>query len=91
MDKASRETVDLDGLALKIFSKYLKFLQGKVVDKPTTAATINKRPNPPTNINMPGPSSGNFNDNPASNLEDLTSQSVSVHMSEFPIESSAQV
>ena len=33
VDKASRETVDLDGLSIKIFGKYLKFLQGKVVDR----------------------------------------------------------
>ena len=33
MDKASRETVDLDGLAIKIFGKYLKFLQQKVMDR----------------------------------------------------------
>merc|ERR1712060_602632 len=32
VDKASRETVDLDGLAQKIFGKYLKFLQGKVLE-----------------------------------------------------------
>ena len=33
VDKASRETVDLDGLSIKIFGKYLKFLQGKVVGR----------------------------------------------------------
>ena len=33
VDKASRETVDLDGLAQKIFGKYLKFLQGKVLER----------------------------------------------------------
>ena len=33
VDKASRETVDLDGLAIKIFGKYLKFLQQKVLDR----------------------------------------------------------
>ena len=33
VDKASRETVDLDGLAIKIFSKYLKFLQNKVLEE----------------------------------------------------------
>ena len=34
VDKASRETFDLDGLAQKIQCKYLKFLQGKVLEPP---------------------------------------------------------
>ena len=33
VQKAMRETVDLDGLGVKIFGKYLKFLQQKVAAK----------------------------------------------------------
>jgi len=33
VQKAMRETVDLDGLGVKIFGKYLKFLQQKVASK----------------------------------------------------------
>lgn len=37
VQKGMRETVDLDGLSIKIYGKYLKFLQQKVhevIDKP---------------------------------------------------------
>ena len=85
VDKASRETVDLDGLALKIFGKYLKYLQGKVLDRqqrPVADTGGNK-----TNLKPPAP----LPPEPIGNMtEDFGSQSVSVHMSEFPIERSAQ-
>ena len=44
-----RETVDLDGLGVKIFGKYLKFLQQKVAAKldeelnPTTDAKVKQK------------------------------------------------
>ena len=82
VDKASRETVDLDGLAIKILGKDLKFLQGKVLQPrpdrtdPKPASGINANPNLASN-NTPIP---NIDD-------DFGAQSV--HMSEFPIESSA--
>ena len=78
VDKASRETVDLDGLAQKIFGKYLKFLQGKVLER--TSA----RPAGPEVMNKPKPATID------PSTEDFGANQ-SVHMSEFPIESSAQV
>ena len=49
VQKAMRETVDLDGLGVKIFGKYLKFLQQKVAAKldeelnPTTDAKVKQK------------------------------------------------
>ena len=51
VQKAMRETVDLDGLGVKIFGKYLKFLQQKVATKldeelnPSTDAKVKQRKN----------------------------------------------
>ena len=81
MDKASRETVDLDGLAIKIFGKYMKFLQGKVLDR-QQRGNDPKSPAATGKPNVPEP-------NPGDDLHSTTVQSV--HMSEFPIESSAQM
>ena len=40
VQKAMRETVDLDGLGVKIFGKYLKFLQQKVAAKLDPATSL---------------------------------------------------
>ena len=59
VDKASRETVDLDGLAIKILGKYLKFLQGKVLQprpEPTKPVTSGHNAASTPTINTPIPS-----------------------------------
>ena len=43
VNKAMRETVDIDGLADKIFAKYLKYVQTKAQ---SPAASIIPAPNP---------------------------------------------
>ena len=85
MDKASRETVDLDGLAIKIFGKYLKFLQQKVLDRQQRQA------DPANPASKGGANKNNMQPTPAEQLADtmVFSEAPSVHMSEFPIESSA--
>ena len=76
-----RETVDLDGLGVKIFGKYLKFLQQKV------AAKLDEELNP---------SSGKNNAEKKIAAAAAADQAIqdnwelgSVHMSEAPIETSA--
>ena len=85
VDKASRETVDLDGLAIKIFSKYLKFLQNKVLEEQQRQE--NDRRGGGANSNRVGPNAGSNAPPQVDDLSELPSQSI--HMSEYPIERAA--
>jgi len=85
--KASRETVDLDGLALKIFGKYLKFLQTKVLEE-------QQRQESGRRVGGANPPGGSYQQQPSpiSNIAATINDApeTSIHMSEFPIERSAQ-
>ena len=77
-----RETVDLDGLGVKIFGKYLKFLQQKV------AAKLDEELNP-----TPDPKTMQKKKDQMEQAEKAIQDNWelgSVHMSEAPIENSAQ-
>ena len=82
VDKASRETVDLDGLALKIKGKYLKFLQGRAT-QPTPPPPVPPVVTSGSNVGGSAIGSG-ANSN-------LVSDDTSIHFSEYPIQTSAQV
>lgn len=88
VEKASRETVDLDGLHIKIFGKYLKFLQNKVLDEQqawesarSNRERVDKYNNDKgrANVNTIGAASAMNH-----NIDDT-----SVHMSSYPVQHSA--
>ena len=68
VQKGMRETVDLDGLAIKIYGKYLKFLQQKVHE------IIDRPPQPvgAAGAGASGASNANINDNVNLNVNENT-------------------
>ena len=86
VQKGMRETVDLDGLSIKIYGKYLKFLQQKVhevIDRPP----ISSLPDPePVSVDVLNRENRNMVDNLGG--QGRTNQNDTMNFSEIPIENS---